>query len=199
MKRCASRRSRASLAVAVLFLAGAFVAPARAQTLTERLSVCLSCHGESGRSETAEVPSLGKQPAEYLLIQLYQFREKARIAPPMNDMAQDLTDEDLREFSETLAKLPPPTPIALVQDAALTDRARDLVVKYQCAFCHNSDFSGHDQIPRIAAQREDYLVKSLRQYKSGERPGYDPAMNEAAQRLTEPEIADLARYLANWR
>lgn len=199
MKRCASRRRPAALAAVVLLLAGAVLAPAGAQTVAERLSVCLSCHGESGRSETAEVPSLGAQPAEYVLIQLYQFREKARIAPPMNEMAQDLTDEDLREFSEAIAKLPAPTPVSPVQDAALAARGRDLVAKYQCAFCHNNDFSGHDQIPRIAAQREDYLVKSLTHYKSGERPGYDPAMNEAAQRLTEPEIADLARYLANWR
>lgn len=199
MKPRAWRRSRAALAAAALVLAGASLDPARAQTLAERLSVCLSCHGESGRSETADVPSLGKQPAEYLLIQLYQFRENARIAPPMNDMARNLSDDDLREFSESLAKLAPPTPVSPVEDADLVQRARDLVSKYQCAFCHNNDFSGHDQIPRIAAQREDYLLKSLRQYRSGERPGYDPAMNEAAQRLTDPEIVDLARYLANWR
>lgn len=192
-----TRGMRAALAAACL--ACAAVGPVRAQSVAERLPLCLSCHGESGRSETAEVPSLGGQPADYILIQLYQFREKARIAPPMNDLAQDLTDEDLGEFSQTLAKLPPPTPISPVQDASLAERGRGLVAKYQCAFCHNNDFSGHDQIPRIGAQREDYLVKSLRQYKSGERPGYDPAMNEAAQRLTEPEIADLARYLANWR
>jgi cytochrome c553 len=181
-------------------LLAALCAPAAAEPLAERLTLCLACHGEAGRSENAEVPSLGGQPADFLLIQLFQFRENARVAPPMNELTKDLVDEDLTQFSQALAKLSPPTPAeAEAMDGPAMDKARGLVAKYQCASCHNADFSGHDQIPRIAAQREDYLVKSLRQYRSGERPGYDPAMNEAAQRLTDPEIDDLARYLARWR
>jgi cytochrome c553 len=68
-----------------------------------------------------------------------------------------------------------------------------------CGFCHNPDFSSHDQIPRIAVQREDYLVKALREYKSQERRGYDPSMVDVARQLGDAEILDLAYYLANWR
>ena len=45
-----------------------------------------------------------------LLIQLYVFREKQRIAEPMNELTKDFTDDDLRAFSDELAKLPPPVP-----------------------------------------------------------------------------------------
>ncbi len=185
------------LAAALILLSGA-AAPAAAASLSERLPVCLACHGESGRSETPEVPSLGAQPAPFVLIQLYQFREKQRIAEPMNEMAADLTDDDLREFAEAIAKLPPP-PAAESPDPARMARGQELSGKHRCGFCHNPDFSGHDQIPRLAGQREDYLVKTMREYKSGARQGYDPAMAEVAQGIGDAEIADLAYFVANWR
>jgi cytochrome c553 len=65
--------------------------------------------------------------------------------------------------------------------------------------CHNADFSGHDQIPRLAGQREDYLLKSLREYKSSSRAGYDPAMNEVTQEVKETDIPMLAHYLSGFR
>ena len=186
------------LLTALLLLSGASV-PAAAVSLSERLPVCLACHGESGRSETPEVPSLGGQPSSFVLIQLYQFREKQRVAEPMNEMAADLTDDDLREFSEAVAKLPPPAAPADAPDPSRMARGQELSGKHRCGFCHNPDLSGHDQIPRIGAQREDYLVKALREYKSGARQGYDPAMAEVAQGIADAEIADLAYFLANWR
>src|SRR3712207_8814006 len=73
--------------------------PGAAETLTERLVPCLACHGETGTSQTPEVPSLGGQPTDFLLIQLYQFRERLRIAEPMNELTKDFTDDDLRAFS----------------------------------------------------------------------------------------------------
>jgi cytochrome c553 len=53
-------------------------APALGETIAERAAPCLACHGESGQSETPEIPSLGGQRAPYLLIQLYLFREQQR-------------------------------------------------------------------------------------------------------------------------
>jgi cytochrome c553 len=169
-----------------------------ADSASERLAVCLSCHGE-GTSPTPEVPSLGGQPADFLLIQLYQFREKQRIAEPMNELAKDFSDDDLRSVSETLAKLPPPSPPADNPDTAKFDEGRAAAQKHRCGFCHNPDLSGHDQIGRIADQREDYLFKALTGYKSNERKGYDPAMNEVAQDLSEADIAALAYYVAHFR
>ena len=52
---------------------------------------------------------------------------------------------------------------------------------------------------RLSGQREDYLLKSLREYKSNARAGYDPAMNEVAQEVKEADIPLLARYLNRFR
>ena len=57
----------------------------RAGTTAERAAPCLACHGERGQSETPQIPSLGGQPAPYLLIQLYLFRENQRASPSKKD------------------------------------------------------------------------------------------------------------------
>jgi cytochrome c553 len=71
--------------------------------------------------------------------------------------------------------------------------------RHCCGFRHNPDMTGHDQVGRIGTQREDYLAKALRAYKSGERRGYDPARTEVARAISGYEIADIARYVAHWR
>src|SRR5215213_10898633 len=105
-------RRRSALPPLLLALALLLGAPgaARPEPLAERLVPCLACHGETGTSQTPEVPSLGGQPSDFLLIQLYQFREKQRLAEPMNELAADLSDDDLRVYAESLSRLPPPAP-----------------------------------------------------------------------------------------
>ena len=184
--------------VLALVVVVALSRPAWAQSFDERLSVCLACHGERGQSETPEVPSLGGQPPLYVLIQLYMFRQNLRAAEPMNEVTKGLSDAELQRFADTIAKSPPPQP-APDGDAARANRARDLVARHRCGFCHGADFSGTDSVPRLAAQREDYLLKALREYKSGERHEYQPVMAEVMRPLQEQDIADLAHFLARAR
>ena len=188
-------------AVASMIAAAALVwsAPALPQDMAERLALCLACHGEKGTSPTPEVPSLGAQPASFALIQLYQFREKQRLAEPMNELTKDFSDDDLRAYSDEIAKLPPPVPPAEGAKPELIEKGREAAQRHRCGFCHNPDMSGHDQIGRIGAQREDYLLKALREYKTGERRGYDPAMVEVAQGVPDDDITAVAHYLAYWR
>ncbi len=54
-------------------------------------------------------------------------------------------------------------------------------------------------VPRIANQREDYLAKTLREYKDNSRHGYDATMAEALQPVTPEQISDLAYFLARVR
>lgn len=188
----------ARAAVALLVLWRCFASsPAVAAADQERLAPCLACHGETGRSQTAEVPSLGAQQAQYVLIQLYMFREGLRTAAPMNDMAKGLSDADLQDFGDAISKLPAPAPVAAGDaDAARMTRAQALVQQNRCAFCHQTDFSGRDNVPRIAGQREDYLAKTLRAYKTNTRKGYDATMAEVLQPVSDEAIGDLAYYLA---
>jgi cytochrome c553 len=182
-----------------MLCAGAVVTPLRAQTLAERGAPCLACHGEKGQSETREVPSLGGQPAPYLLIQLYLFREKQRVQEIMNDQTKAFTDDDLRNFSDFIAKLPPPSASADAPDATRVQRGAALITQHRCNSCHNLDLSGKESVPRIAAQREDYLVKTLREYKSNTRHGYEGTMAEVLTPVSDAQIVDLAYTIARFK
>jgi cytochrome c553 len=180
-------------------LIAAITQPLAAETLTERAAPCLACHGEKGVSETADIPSLGGQPAPYLLIQLYLFREKQRTVPIMNEMAKAFTDDDLRNFSDFIAKLPAPPAAADAGDAARIASGRGLITAFRCNSCHGLDLAGRENIPRIAGQREDYLGRTLMEYKTNTRHGYDGVMAEVTQTLSPAQIADLAHTIARFR
>ncbi|MEJ0079052.1 MAG: c-type cytochrome [Alphaproteobacteria bacterium] len=172
---------------------------AHAMTYDEKLAGCLACHGEKGISENPEVPSLAGMPADFTLIQLFMFRQGTRKVEIMNDLAKDMSDDDLRNFSAYFAKLPPPKASGEAPNPEIAARAQAAIAANHCASCHNPDFSGRDQMPRLAAQREDYLLKALRDYKTAQRPGYDATMDEVIRPVTDQNIVDLAHYLARFK
>ena len=185
------------------FLAAAFVLlpalPAGADSLEARLAACLACHGEKGQSAVTEVPSLGAQPAFYLTIQLFLFRERLRVVEAMNKVTQGLSNAELRDMADFIAKLPPPRPAGDSPDPARMERARALIAQHRCNFCHNRDYSGEQNVPRLAGQREDYLVRALREYKSNTRRGYDASMADVLYAIGDEQILDLAYFLARLR
>jgi cytochrome c553 len=187
-----------TMTVAALALA-LLASRAGAETIEQRAGPCFSCHGAHGQSEMENTPSLGGQQAQYALIQLFMFREKLRVFEPMNEMAKSFTDDDLRGFSDFIAKLPKPQPPADPGDPARIQRAQAIAAQNRCDSCHKADFSGGDNVPRIADQREDYLAKTLGAYKDNSRHGYDATMADVMQTVTPDQIADLAYYIARVR
>src|SRR6201995_915727 len=172
---------------------------ANAETLQDRIAPCLACHGEKGTSETENTPSLGAQNAPYALIQLFMFREKLRAFEPMNEMAKSLTDDDLRIFSDFIATLPKPKPPDDAADAARIQRAQTAAALHRCNSCHKADFTGGENVPRIANQREDYLPKTLTEYKNNSRHGYDGTMADVMGAVTKEQIPELAYYISHYR
>src|SRR2546430_15434902 len=110
-------------AILAALFAGVFATSAFALTYDEKLASCLACHGEKGISETAEVPSLAGMPADFTLIQLFLFRQGTRKVEIMNDLAKDMSDDDLRKFSEYFSKLPPPKASDEAADPRVAARA----------------------------------------------------------------------------
>jgi cytochrome c553 len=186
-------RGGAGLAAALVLM---YAAPAPAQTVQERLATCLACHGENGQSNTPLTPSLGAQPAFFLNIQLFMFREKIRAVPLMNQMMQGVSNNDLKALATAIAKLPPPKPPEGAADAARMDATRTLAEQNRCNICHGTDYAGGENVPRIAGQREDYLAKTLREYKSNTRRGYDAAMADVLHSVSDEQIGDLAYFLS---
>jgi cytochrome c553 len=65
--------------------------------------------------------------------------------------------------------------------------------------CHDRDYSGGHHVPRLAGQREDYLVKAMRQYKDNTRRGYDESMADVLYPINDEQILDLAYFFARFR
>jgi cytochrome c553 len=78
------------------------------------------------------------------------------------------------------------------------NRGQTLAQQHKCVFCHGADLGGGQQVPRIAGQREDYLLMSLKGFKSGTRPGYSMAMSEALSQVPVEDLDTLAYYAARF-
>ena len=79
---------------------------------------------------------------------------------------------------------------------ALVKTAQERAKALRCGICHLSDFSGQNQIPRLAGQREDYLAGEMRAYRDGKRSGGDTIMAAALYGVTDADIRALAHFLS---
>lgn len=194
-----ARRLLASAPVCVLAAGLLGAPPADAQALQDRIASCAACHGETGQSSDPNIPHIGGQPKLAVMYQLFFYREGRRKNPEMNVVAKDLSDAELDAIAEWVSKLPPPPPMGGPSDSARLQQGEAIAARRQCGTCHNADYSGREQMPRVAGQREGYLVKSFKDYQAGARVGTQAAMAEAVRGLSEAELADLAYYLARFR
>ena len=163
-----------------------------------KAEACAGCHGENGVSQMENIPSLAGQPDQFIQWQLVYFRAGSRKNEQMQPIVAEISNEDIRDLGAYFASLTPPKPSQPDDNPDLSKKGAEAAVGRRCASCHTDDFAGTKGVARLAAQREDYLVKALRDYKSGLRAGGgQAAMADVAYPLSEEEIEALAHYLAH--
>ena len=188
--------------VALVLLAAAIVcgSPARAADIAagkEKAELCVGCHGEGGISQMENMPSLAAQPDQFIQWQLVFFRAGTRKNEQMQPIVEQLTNEDIRNLGAYYASLSPPKP-GNDDNPDLSKKGAQAAAGRRCASCHTDTYAGTKAVARLAGQREDYLVKALRDYKTGVRAGGAmAAMADVAFPLSEEEIEALAHYLAH--
>ncbi len=181
--------------LAAVFLSAA-AAFAQSGPSAETLQLCAACHGEDGNSKIEKIPSLAGQPAFFILNQLFLMREGVRKVEAMAPIVKDLKDDDLNTLSQHYAKLPAKRSDEPV-DAALARRGAEISTARRCGSCHLPSLAGQEQMPRVARQRIDYLVETLKSYRDSPRPGADTAMSAAIVGASDADIAALAHYAAS--
>jgi cytochrome c553 len=164
----------------------------------EKAELCAGCHGDNGISQTENIPSLAGQLDQFIQWQLVFFRAGTRKNEQMQPIVEQLTNDDIRNLGAYFAQLPPPKTSKPDANPDLSKKGAQAAAGRRCASCHTDSFAGTKAVARIAGQREEYLVKALRDYKSGVRAGGAmAAMADVAYPLSEEEIEALAHYLSN--
>jgi cytochrome c553 len=114
----------------------------------------------------------------------------------MSPFAANLSDADMKDIAAYFSAQKS-IGSATKADAARISTGEAIASRYHCSSCHLPNYAGQNHIPRIAGLHVDYLATQLRGFKSGERQDIDGSMASAAQPLSDPEIRDMAAYLAS--
>ena len=75
-------------------------------------------------------------------------------------------------------------------------RGEKKAVETLCTMCHLRAFMGQNEIPRVASQHYEYIVKQMRDFKTGKRTNDAGNMASVSKTLSDQDIDDLGHYLA---
>jgi cytochrome c553 len=165
----------------------------------ERVQLCAACHGADGNSVDPKVPSIAGQPKLFLETQLVLFREELRKSDLMLPVVKGLKDPELIKLAEHFSKLPAKGMESGEPNPTLMKTGQERAKALRCGICHLSDFSGQNQVPRLAGQREAYLEGEMRAYRDGKRTGGDTIMAAALYGVGDVDIKALAHFLSRSR
>ena len=157
---------------------------------------CAACHGADGNSVIPQFPSLAGQTARYLYLQMKDFKEGRRSEPAMAPFVAKLSARDMLDLAEYFAAQKP-RPIAFKADAARVARGRKKAEEVLCTMCHLGGLSGQNEIPRVAGQHPEYVIKQLKAFKARTRTNDAGSMTSVAQTITEQDIEDLAHFISS--
>ncbi|RYF17484.1 MAG: c-type cytochrome [Comamonadaceae bacterium] len=156
---------------------------------------CAACHSSSETIHST-VPLLEGQPKAFFIAQWRAFRERKRTAPVMVNLAQELSEQDVRDLADHYAaRVPPPVQSPGSEaGSALADRLR-------CAACHGSALQGTNAgAARLAGQKMRYTTWSLQLMRSGTRlHGTAAKPDPLLAGLSNAEIESLAAHFASLR
>jgi len=186
-----------ALAVAVLLAATANVALAGdVEAGRQKSAPCAACHGADGNATVPGVPSIAGQPDFFTHWQLIKYRDGRRKDPQMSAPAQNLTDADMADLAAFYAAQRPRPRVSRIEPSRVAE-GRRLAAVHHCTSCHRPDLSGQQQVPRLAGQDFDYLLKLLRSFKAKTASDLDGTMTMSAQPLVDEDIVNLVHFLAS--
>jgi len=167
--------------------AGGEAAPAKA-------GVCGACHGPEAQAAQPLYPILAGQTSRYLYLQLRDFQEGRRVHELMTPVVAGMTRDEMRELSDFFAKQKPPRQ-AFASDAEKARLGKLKAEENLCTMCHLGGFAGQNEVPRVAGQNFDYIVKQLADFKARRRTNDAGSMTSVAGSLNAEDIDNLAHYL----
>jgi cytochrome c553 len=167
---------------------------ADAEAGKRKAETCVSCHGPGGNSSNNLFPTLAGQTSRYLYLQLRDFKEGRRKDPLMSPMAANLSKEDMQDLAKYFSSKKPagnnfkPDPARVSAGAKKSNETL-------CSMCHLDRLKGQNEIPRLAGQQPDYVIKQLKDFRSRTRTNDGGNMTSVSQSLSDDDITNLAHYI----
>jgi cytochrome c553 len=183
---------RLVISVLALLSAGANAQSAAAPPKAE---ICVACHGPGGKSVQSQFPVLAGQTSRYLYLQLRDYQEGRRTHELMTPIVASLSRDDMRELADYFSKQKP-APQPFTPDPAKARLGKLKADETLCTMCHLGGFAGQNEIPRVAGQHYDYVVKQLSDFKARKRTNDAGSMTSVSNTLNEKDIENLGHYLA---
>lgn len=193
----------------VLLLGGADAEADMVDTTgVEPWEVCGGCHGLDGAGNRIKFPRLAGQKPDYIVKQLNDFRvgKRGNDGGQMQMMMTELADDDLERIAGWFASQSPGWPSVTLEAEADMTRMRRLATRGidgipACLPCHSAispEMADRPiTAPRIAGQRDFYIVKQLADFREGRRINdADGVMQRIAKKLSDADIAGLAIFLS---
>lgn len=177
------------------------VLPAAAQDIAAgkaKSQVCAACHGVDGNSPSGQFPNLAGQTWRYIYVQLKDYKEGRRSDPVMTAMATPLSRQEMIDIANYFAAQPA-RPSTFKADEGKIKLGKAKADETLCSMCHLGAFAGQNEIPRVAGQQYDYIVKQMRDFKARTRTNDAGNMTSVAQTLSEADIENLAHYITSLR
>jgi cytochrome c553 len=190
------RRAAAPLVLATLVMVAAQAAWGQdVEAGREKSAPCVACHGPNGNSTVPLFPILAGQTARYTYLQLRDFQEGRRHDPLMDPFAASLSRQDMFDLAAFYAAQKP-RPNAFTPNPEKAARGEKKAAETLCTMCHLRAFMGQNEIPRVAGQHYEYIVKQMREFKAGKRTNDAGSMASVSKTLSDEDIDALGHYLA---
>lgn len=221
------RKKLLALSIALAFTStpGIIHAKENIRAGKEKAAMCSGCHGEDGNSAMPLFPKLAGQHPSYTSQQLMAFKNGSRKDPTMAPMALSLSIGDMDDIAAYYASqkisantLPPPlerdeddedddeSPEEAVDMDAVLALGQDLYrngdLKREvsaCIACHGPNAEGNKPaaFPALNSQHADYLIKALKDFKSGSRSNsaYN-MMHMITKKMTDQEIEAVSYHIS---
>ena len=174
--------------------------PAQSQGNAEagktKAAACAACHGPDGNSPAAQFPTLAGQTVRYLYLQLKDFKEGRRKDALMSPMAVTLAKEDMHDLAAYFSGQKAASSSFQVSSAKVTE-GKKIADAALCTMCHQGGFGGQNEIPRVAGQHYEYIVKQLKDFRAKNRTNDAGNMTSVSKGLTDEQIDALAQYITN--
>jgi len=162
----------------------------------EKAAACAACHGETGNTSVPQYPNLAGQTSRYLYLQLKDFKEGRRKDPLMSPMVASLSKQDMYDLAAYFSQQKPIPTNYPVTSAKVTE-GKQVADAALCTMCHLGGFSGQNEVPRVAGQHYEYVVKQLKDFRERRRTNDAGSMTAYAKSLTDDQIDALAQYITN--